>query len=138
LNYLVTIDKDGRLRWARNGELVDTTAGHWKDAGRGRGIVPYDEPDSDVERGDSSSASANSSSSRSRSSSSSTSDASSSVVREQENEMMRYVGLRKQPENRVKRILWKDFTLRGLTDKLLRKTIKRDTWIYVSVSPQSL
>ena len=47
---------------------------------------------------------------------------------------MHYVGLRKQPKNPVKRILLTNFTLRGLVDKLLRKAIKRNTWIYVSVS----
>ena len=48
--------------------------------------------------------------------------------------MMHYVGLQKQSRNPVKRVLQKNFTLRGLLDRLLRKTIKRNTWIYVSVS----
>ncbi len=51
-----------------------------------------------------------------------------------DDQMMHYVGLRRQPKNPVKRVLWKNFTLKGLVDKLLRKTIKRNTWIYVSVS----
>ncbi|KAI0375279.1 hypothetical protein BV20DRAFT_260531 [Pilatotrama ljubarskyi] len=120
LNYLVTIDSDGKLRWARNGQLVDTTAGRWKDAGGGRGIVPYDEPDGDSEPRDSFSAPSPSSSS------------SSSISRDADAEMMHYVGLHRQPKNPVKRVLWKNFTLRGLFDKMLRKTIKRNTWIYVS------
>ncbi|KAL7285111.1 hypothetical protein ACG7TL_000203 [Trametes sanguinea] len=124
LNYLVKIDNEGKLRWARNGQLVDTTAGRWKDAGGGRGIVPYDEPDGDTEPRDSFSAPDRSSSSSSSSSS--------SVATGQDNEMAHYVGLRRQPKNPVKRVLWKNFTLRGLVDRTLRKTIKRNTWIYVS------
>ena len=42
LNYLVKIDDKGKLRWARNNELVDTSSGQWKDAGGGQGIVPED------------------------------------------------------------------------------------------------
>ncbi|KAJ8462858.1 hypothetical protein ONZ45_g17789 [Pleurotus djamor] len=44
LNYLVEVDSEGKLRWARNKELVDTSAGHWKDAGNGGGIIPEDSP----------------------------------------------------------------------------------------------
>lgn len=40
LNYLVKVDKDGLLRWARNSELVDTAAGKWRDSGDCSGIVP--------------------------------------------------------------------------------------------------
>ncbi|KAJ7244710.1 hypothetical protein B0H12DRAFT_231563 [Mycena haematopus] len=40
LNYLVDIDPEGRLRWARNHQLVDTTAGRWKDSENGNGIIP--------------------------------------------------------------------------------------------------
>ena len=42
LNYLVQIDNDGKLRWAKTGDLVDTTTGHFKDAGKGRGIIPIE------------------------------------------------------------------------------------------------
>lgn len=48
--------------------------------------------------------------------------------------MMHYVGVQKRAKNPVKRVLLKNFTIRGLLDKMLRKTIKRNTWIYVSVS----
>ena len=47
--------------------------------------------------------------------------------------MMHYVGIRRQSKNPLKRILLRNFTLRGLLEKLLRKTVKRNTWIYVSV-----
>ncbi|KAF8527884.1 hypothetical protein BU17DRAFT_61250 [Hysterangium stoloniferum] len=40
--WAVQIDSQGKLRWARNGELVDTTAGKWKTLGDGMGIAPTD------------------------------------------------------------------------------------------------
>ncbi|KAI0721372.1 hypothetical protein C8T65DRAFT_566375, partial [Cerioporus squamosus] len=125
LNYLVTIDSEGKLRWARNGQLVDTTAGRWKDAGGGKGIVPFDEPTP----GTSTSVTRHSFAPSSPSSSGSSA---SSLSGEDENAMMHYVGLQKQSRNPVKRVLQKNFTIRGLLDRLLRKTIKRNTWIYVS------
>ncbi|RPD81910.1 hypothetical protein L226DRAFT_450567, partial [Lentinus tigrinus ALCF2SS1-7] len=124
LNYLVTIDSEGKLRWARNGQLVDTTAGRWKDAGGGKGIVPYDDPSPGT-----TSAPRHSFTAPSPTSDSSTS----SLSGEEEDAVMHYVGLQKQSKNPVKRMLQKNFTLRGLLDRLLRKTIKRNTWIYVSV-----
>ncbi|EJF66946.1 hypothetical protein DICSQDRAFT_123455 [Dichomitus squalens LYAD-421 SS1] len=124
LNYLVTIDNNGKFRWARNGQLVDTTAGQWKDAGDGKGIVPF----SYRTEGEST---------RPRHSfnvpaSSTRSDSGASLSGDEVNAMMHYVGLQKQSKNPVKRLLLRNFTLRGLVDKLLRKTIKRNTWIYVS------
>ncbi|KAL1951560.1 hypothetical protein VTO73DRAFT_709 [Trametes versicolor] len=121
LNYLITIDSTGKLRWARNGELVDTTAGRYKDAGGGRGIVPFEAPDITHEPRASFSAP-----------SPDTGPSSGSNSSLADSQMMHYVGLRRQPKNPVKRVLWKNFTLKGLVDKLLRKTIKRNTWIYVS------
>lgn len=44
LNYLVKIDKGGKLRWARNDQLVDTTPGKWEDLGNGVGIGPVESP----------------------------------------------------------------------------------------------
>lgn len=40
-HYLVKVDDEGRLRWAKNGELIDTY-GEWKDSVHG--IVPIDDP----------------------------------------------------------------------------------------------
>ena len=50
LNYLVQIDNDGKLRWAKTGDLIDTTAGNWKDAGGGQGIVPLSHPEKTLQR----------------------------------------------------------------------------------------
>jgi len=35
--------------------------------------------------------------------------------------------------NWLQRAVKKNLTIEGLTDKLLKKTVKRNTWIYVSV-----
>ena len=120
------IDNTGKLRWARNGQVVDTTAGRWKDAGNGKGIIPFDEvdPESLASR-PRHSFTAPSPSPRTSSSASFSGD--------EVNAMMHYVGIRRQSKNPLKRILLRNFTLRGLLEKLLRKTVKRNTWIYVSV-----
>jgi hypothetical protein len=120
LNYLVKVDEEGKLRWARNNELVDTTAGHWKDSTNGGGIIPQDIPERPSTRHRQSFASSTSSSS----SSSSSSDAEAAA--------MHYTG--NQRENRLVQWYKRHFTLRGVSDRLLRKTVKRNTWIYVSVS----
>ncbi|KAA1468710.1 hypothetical protein DENSPDRAFT_485592 [Dentipellis sp. KUC8613] len=117
LNYLVEIDSDGKLHWARNKMLVDTTAGHWKDAGNGEGIVPEDEPDAPPRP----STNVPSSSTSSRSASSGSLD----------NAAMHYIGVPKG-RNKLMRAFWRNFTIRGLGEKLLRKTVRRNTWIYVS------
>lgn len=62
------------------------------------------------------------------------SNSSVSLDTEDENAMMHYVGIERKSKNPVKRALLKNFTPRGLLEKLLRKTLKRNTWIYVSVS----
>ena len=125
LNYLVTIDNTGKLRWARNGQLVDTTAGRWKDAGDGRGIVPLEQRTASptIQPRHSFTAPATSFASSS----------STSVSGDEVSAMMHYVGIRQQTKNPIKRLLLRNFTLRGLLEKLLRKTVRRNTWIYVSV-----
>lgn len=98
-------------------ELVDTSAGKWKDSGNGGGIVPEDSPPLPK-----------------RGSSTSTSPVSSI---EQENAGTHYVGGPKG-NHRISQILWKHFTPRGIVNQLLRKTLQRNTWIYVSVCFQDI
>lgn len=43
-----------------------------------------------------------------------------------------YTGNPKQ--GKVKKALAETFTAKGITDKLLRQSVKKNTWIYVSVS----
>ncbi|ESK87256.1 iq calmodulin-binding motif protein [Moniliophthora roreri MCA 2997] len=112
LNYLATIDKEGKLRWARNNELVDTTPGHWKDSGDGSGIVPEDLPERPIKERDSFESSVSSSSLDS-------------------NAATHYVD---QPKGKYawSRTLRKYFTPRGILNRLLRKTVRRNTWIWVT------
>ncbi|KAI0068429.1 hypothetical protein BV25DRAFT_1793676, partial [Artomyces pyxidatus] len=116
LNYLVNVDDDGKLRWARNNQLVDTTLGEWKDAGHGHGIVPIDVSDA-TEPFPLAASSSRADSLESQA----LSDAA-----------MHYVGPPKG-SNKVTRAFWRHFTIHGAVDKLLRKTVQRNTWIYVSV-----
>ncbi|WVR03884.1 hypothetical protein IAU60_000883 [Kwoniella sp. DSM 27419] len=153
LNYLIKVDRDGRLRWARNDELVDTAAGKWKDGGQGTGIYPFDsatddghgdEPGEERDRHDGSAytgtsktpRSTRSSPSRSReeesdgASSSSVSYSASSDL--DDNEDTHYAGL-DQPDDRGWSARKKErLTPGGIRKELLRKTVRRNTWIYVS------
>ncbi|KAF8905490.1 hypothetical protein CPB84DRAFT_1676388, partial [Gymnopilus junonius] len=116
LNYLIRIGKDGRLYWEKNNQLVDTAAGDWKDAGQGQGIVPESMPTYRLEfrKGVSSNITT------------------SNHSENQENAATHYAD---QPrgKNPLYRYLRGHFTTRGVVDRLLRKTVKRNTWIYISV-----
>ncbi|KAJ4486024.1 hypothetical protein J3R30DRAFT_1439356 [Lentinula aciculospora] len=118
LNYLVKIDSTGKLRWARSNELVDTTAGHWKDSGNGGGIVPEDMPSRPVRRRGSFESAGSSSSSSLHS-----------------DVAMHYLEPPKG-KTRWSKVFYRYFTVRGVTNRLLRTTLKRNTWLYASVSPQ--
>lgn len=120
LNYLVDIDNEGKLRWSRNGELVDTTPGHWKDAGGGQGIVPADKLENSHAV----------SLTRRHSFDEQGADTGSQLSQE-EDAAMHYTesDLTKNP---VKRTYKNHFTVPGLFDRLLRRTLRRNTWIYVS------
>ncbi|KAF4605129.1 hypothetical protein EYR40_003912 [Pleurotus pulmonarius] len=109
LNYLVEIDEEGKLRWARNHEFVDTSAGHWKEAGEGQGIVPDELPGGVVPttRIDS---------------------GSSSVPPLDPQHYAEPIA----GKYRITRLFRKYFTIRGAVNRLLRKTVRRNTWIYVS------
>lgn len=125
LNYIVQIDSDGKLRWAKTGELVDTTSGHWKDAGKGKGIVPLEHPeDATIEHRTSFVMPARG---LGRSSSSSLDGNANGT------QLHYYLGA-KPTGSRVKTWIWRNLTPRGLLERLLRKTLRRNTWIYVSVS----
>ncbi|KAJ7092637.1 hypothetical protein C8R44DRAFT_646511, partial [Mycena epipterygia] len=117
LNYLVEIDSAGRLCWARNHELVDTAPARWKDSD-GHGIVP-DEVSlrQALLRGHQSQ------------SLESTSSRDSAAL---DTAATHYTGTQRG-KYRWTRELRKRFTLHGIVDRLLRKTVKRNTWIYVSV-----
>ncbi len=113
------MDDKGLLRWARNGELVDTVDDLWRDSGDGTGIVPSSEDDerpaiirrtsfdvAPIKEGNSLEIS------------SSPSFDGTSVTRT--NSLMAWVK--------------KNVTPTGITRRLIRRTIRKDTWIYVAVS----
>lgn len=120
------IDSEGKLRWAKNGEFVDTTSGHWKDAGNGGGIVALERPEQIVSE---------------RRTSFDVPPSSPHVLVPDQNvpdeQLHYYLGPRgnRPPTagSRIKRWMWRNLTPRGLMERLLRKTLQRNTWIYVSV-----
>lgn len=124
LNYLVKINTDGKLYWAKNNQLVDTSAGDWKDAGHGQGIVPENLPSRPVLKAD-----APRTDVPFAQSVLSDSDADSAM---QSNAAMHYAGP-SRGKYRWTRYLRRHFTPKGVMQRLLRKTVKRNTWIYVSV-----
>ncbi|PFH50791.1 hypothetical protein AMATHDRAFT_144143, partial [Amanita thiersii Skay4041] len=121
LNYLVKIDERGRLRWHRNNQLVDTTAGKWKDAGNGGGIVPRSMsldnkpsklPSKDIP-----------------------------MVSESEGERINpdnHVATQISGSNSFNRFFHRHFTIRGIAKRLVRRIMRNNTWIYVSVCASSL
>lgn len=123
-NYLVKIDDRGRIRWARNGELVDTHPNQWKDSEGGQGIVPLDgTEDRAVEH-------------RLRrqvstlSGGPSTSSSSSSI--NAMDQAQHYSG--NPSHGKIRRAFASRFTSKGITERLLKKTVKKNTWIYAAVS----
>ncbi|RXK41274.1 hypothetical protein M231_01424 [Tremella mesenterica] len=127
LNYLVNVDRDGRLRWARNDELVDTAAGKWHDAGNGGGIIP-DNPIEQINQGDGQEQRFVDDTAP-RSSRSSVSYSAGSDL--QDNEDTHYVGLDKDKGRNWLQRKTKGITPSGIRNDLLRKTVRRNTWIYV-------
>jgi hypothetical protein len=114
LNYLVKIDKEGKLRWERNDQYVDTTPGMWMDSGDGKGIVKADGKDMhhvDPKRNNS------------------TDD-----LPNEEEAAKHYHGVADDKSKNPFQRIWRDrFTTNGLMERLLRKTVGKNTWMYVSV-----
>lgn len=114
-NYLVKIDKEGRLCWAKNGERI-TTSTQFKDSVNG--IVPNDDGTPAYNR---SSASSNSSSS-----SASSVLSSGSVDPEAEH----YVNHDLEQAKGMKKI--KHVSAAAVLNHLLRRSVKPNSWIFVS------
>ncbi|KDQ20667.1 hypothetical protein BOTBODRAFT_124408, partial [Botryobasidium botryosum FD-172 SS1] len=116
LKYLVKIDDKGLLRWSWSNELVDTTPDKWKDAGSGRGIVPLGSEDHiDIHH----------LSAHSRSNTMGTED---SVCKATHYTETNYQGM-----NPVERWIKSTLSPTGLMERLLRRTVMKNTWIYVAV-----
>ncbi len=98
---------------------MDTTSGRWKDTG-GRGIVPLHRPEASTSQ-------ERTSFTEQVGSHTSISPASGGV----NTDATRYQHSRKL-------FFWRNFSLRKSLDRLLRKTVKRDEWIYVTVGLKTL
>jgi hypothetical protein len=124
----VKIDESGLLRWERDGDLVDTTSGRWMDSGDGSGIVSYD-----INKKISNMVNRRRTSFEEDGPSRPVSNRSAiSQGSEDSQNATHYVDTLME-SNPLKRWYRRHFTATGLTDKLLRKTVKRNTWIYVAV-----
>lgn len=120
LNYLVKIDKEGRLCWAKNGARIDTTE-KWKDSVHG--IVPstdstpaYVAPEIDDETRRSSSAS-----------SSSSSDEHDRDHHRTSSSHIRTNGKAAPSTKKVKHV-----SASTILDALLRGSVQANTWIFVA------
>lgn len=126
LNYLIKIDLDGKIRWARNDQYVDTAAGIWTDAGEGKGIIKADDQQAFRMRPKQeghTNAAVLSSSSKGQDSP------------DEEMVAKHYHGPSANKDLNFFQKIWKDsFTTHGIMDRLLRKTVKKNTWLYVAVS----
>lgn len=140
-NYIVDV-KEGRLVFRRNGKYVDTTKNRWRDLGNGKGIVELGEEErAELKRQREERAARrgrklrdNDDSSSSSSSSSSEDDGLDSEEEESAKQRARHYG---GNESKPKKGL-KSFTPSGFWEKLLRKTVADNTWIYVYNSRHEL
>ncbi|KAL5535494.1 hypothetical protein ACEPAF_3588 [Sanghuangporus sanghuang] len=123
LNYKVKVDEKGLLRWERNNELVDTTAGRWRDSGDGSGIMPFDNVAGDTPVIHRTSFEIDPSRSNRLSTVSAGSQDSQNATH--------YVETSKN-KNPIQRWIRRHLTIKGWTELLLRKTVRRNTWIYVA------
>ncbi|KAL1637158.1 hypothetical protein SLS56_000816 [Neofusicoccum ribis] len=114
-NYLVKIDKEGRLCWAKNGERI-TTSTQYKDSVNG--IVPNDDGTPAYNRDSTSSSS----------SSSASSIFSSGSVDDPEAE--HYVNHDMQKAKGIKKI--KHVSAAAVLNHLLRRSVKPNSWIFVA------
>ena len=121
LNYRVTVDSDGRLRWARSNELVDTTAGRWQDSGDGSGIVRFDAS----RRG-------HITVRTSFNTDCIGSDSDEVPASNIDNHNSTHYVESKDIRNPLKRWFRRHLTIKGWIEILLKKTIRRNTWIYVA------
>lgn len=123
LNYLVTIDKEGRLCWAKNGERISSTP-EYKDSVNG--IVPIDDPTPAFGPGgkilDGQSKTIKRTSSRSSMSSSDESEAEEDAEHYVNEDLDRAKGLAK-----IKHV-----SAATILNHLLRSSVKPNSWIFVS------
>lgn len=124
MNYLVKIDDRGLLRWARNDMLIDTRPNRWKDSEGGQGVVPLDgTEDRAVEHRLKRHVTTLSGAPSLSSASSDSIDAMAQAEH--------YSG--NPSHGKIKKALASRLTSKGITNRLLKKTVKKNTWIYAAV-----
>ena len=127
----------GKLHWAKNGETVDTTPDQWKDSGDGSGIIKVEfqelenKSNNDTQNDNSSISSESSTNWSSFSMSESDSDLDPEEAQRKKVESRHYFD--NENDKRHHKVTHR-FTTHGMMDRLLRKTIGKNTWIYVSYS----
>ncbi|KAF2972169.1 hypothetical protein GQX73_g1401 [Xylaria multiplex] len=133
-HYLVKVDSEGRLVWAKNGIRIDTTV-EWKDSIHG--IVPVDDPtpafSPEVEGHTQDRAHNKLDSHHPRDQSSSRSSSSSYSSREDELEAARaakYANTELDNAKGVKKI--RHVSAATIFNRLLRKSVRKNTWIFVA------
>ncbi|TGJ87652.1 hypothetical protein E0Z10_g1152 [Xylaria hypoxylon] len=133
-HYLVKVDHEGRLVWAKNGIRIDTTQ-EWKDSIHG--IVPLDDPtpafSPEVEGHMQYRVHNNSDSHHPTDRSGSRSTSSSYSSRENELEAARaakYANTDLEEAKGVKKI--KHVSAATVFNRLLRKSVRKNTWIFVA------
>lgn len=121
LNYLVAVDKEGRLCWKRNGQRIDTSV-EWKDSAHG--IVPVG--DTSTPELAQQAAAAEAAPARPLPSEDGNNTNSSSSADERRD---RYVNRNLENSPRAKKVL--HVSPATILNHLLRKTVKKNTWIFV-------
>ncbi|KAI9758011.1 MAG: hypothetical protein M4579_003247 [Chaenotheca gracillima] len=121
MDYLVKIDLQGRLCWAKNGKRIDTTEAYRDST---RGIVPVgdDTPRHAPPSGESAH--------RSRSTSSSSSSDTTSSDSAESDRADRYVNQNLKEAKGPKKIT--QVSAATVLNHLLRKSVKKNTWIFVA------
>lgn len=125
MNYLATVDKEGKLCWKKSGQRIDTST-HWKDSLKG--IVPVnddDEAPGPPRMIKSQPAQKTSGSSDDTSSTSDSEDAEERGDRYVNKDLQAVKGPRKLVHVSPATIL----------NQLLRTSVRKNTWIFVSAFP---
>lgn len=116
LNYLIKVDPEGKIRWERNNEYVDTAPGKWIDAGDGQGIVRSEGEGNEQNK------QVDDKNHRGKGHDPKVAETA-----------RHYEGVTGDRSLNSFQRMWKDrFTTNGLMERLLRKTVRKNTWLYVS------
>lgn len=123
LNYLVAVDKEGRLCWKRNGQRIDTTV-EWKDSDHG--IVPVGDTSTpeDAQAAAAAEAEAGQAGYLPDEDGNITNSSSSADERRD-----RYVNKDLEKSPKAKKVF--HVSPATVLNHLLRKTVKKNTWIFV-------